>query len=76
MANDDNKSLVDNIQDSGCVLKISEYGNLKRQYHDTNVDRFLTETRRLIEEHLKGTSAVQNSQRNEVKNIIIQIYTY
>ena len=61
------------IEQSGFALKINEYGETKRQYHDTNRDRFMREAKKLIIDHLDNHCG-QN--KDEVKNTQFHIYTY
>jgi hypothetical protein len=65
--------MVQEIEDKGLVMKISEYGKVKRQYHDTDYNRFINQTQDIIREHLDRSG---KQATNEVKNITIHIYTY
>ena len=61
------------IEDKGLILQIKEYGELKRQYHDTNHKRFMENAHKIIDDHLRYHSG---QDKNEVRNITINLYTY
>ena len=61
------------INQFGMCLKIFEYGKLVRQYSDSNYERFVSESKRIIDNHL---SYIRQNNKDEVKNITINICTY
>ena len=67
---------MENIEQSGFVLKISEYGKLVRQYHDNNYDRFMKVSSEMINDHLQKHCLQKDNSKEEVKNTDFHIYTY
>ena len=63
------------VEANGFILTISEYGEIVRQYHDTNYDRFMKVSFDIIKQHHQENS-VQKSNPKEVKNIDFHMYTY
>jgi hypothetical protein len=65
-----------NIEQNGFVLKITEYGECVRQYHDSNYDRFMKISSQMITDHLQNNCLQKNQSKDEVKNTNFHIYTY
>lgn len=64
-------------EERGFVLKISEYGKVVRQYHDTDYIRFMDNVKVIVASHLnhniKQVGITQS--KPEVKNVQISFYT-
>ena len=52
------------IEERGYIITISEYGKIVRQYHDTNIDRFMRVATEMVSEHMSRSykeDALQNT---------------
>ena len=66
------KKKLENIDERGFIIEISEYGKVVRQYHDTDRKRFSEMARSIINDHLDYSSRQGD---DEVKNINFHIFT-
>lgn len=57
----------------GCVLEMLEYGKLTRRYNDIDYERFINVVRQMILDQLSNS---RQGEGDEVKNIVIHLYTY
>lgn len=64
------------IQKSGFILEIRENGEVVRQYHDSKIDRFMSESKKMINDHLNTYGLEKHEGDVQVKNITINVYTY
>ena len=64
------KIKLETIETRGFILEISEFGDVVRQYHDTNQERFNEVSKKMISDHLN------TYKMNGAINTNFHIYEY
>jgi len=56
-------------------LEISEYGEVKRTFTDSDLDEFMDKAKDMIAEHIKKRGSVSHNKEMIAKNITYRIFT-